>query len=204
MLDPVDAIHAVASTHWYVAHCKPLKEHHAALALQNAHNVTVYVPEVSRRMRGQVQPAPFFPGYIFVQANLGAVSRSSINATPGVVRLLEFGGGPPRIPDAIVEAIREQVNGLNARGGLPAHNFHPGDPVTLASGPLKGLEGVFIGPMKPNARVKVLLQFLGGLHQAEVDAHSLERASSNPVPPIERRTRGGGRKINKQAGWFEG
>ncbi len=79
---------------------------------------------------------------------------------------------------------------------MPAHNFHPGDAVVLANGNLKGLEGVFLGPAKPSARVKVLLHFLGSLREAEVDAHSLDRAGTG-MAPRERGTRGKGRKINR-------
>src|SRR5205823_1883871 len=122
----------------------------------------------------------------------------SINSTPGILRLLQLGGEPRPIPAAVVEAIRERVEILNAEGGFSRYKFHPGDPVSLRSGPLRGLQAVFIGPMPAKARVKVLLEFLGRPNEVQVDIDVLEPAKPgaergpDPEPQVrgERRTRG--------------
>src|ERR1043165_9644906 len=86
---------------WYVDHCKPSKEPHAALALQELLGLTVFLPESNRMVRGQVKPAPFFPGYLFIHADLEQVNLSSINSAPNVLRLLDF-GRTPHVKDAKV------------------------------------------------------------------------------------------------------
>lgn len=184
---------------WYVAQCKPLRELQASAVLRGRLGLSAYVAEVSKWVRGEEKQSPFFPGYIFVQADLGQVTLSSINSTPGVVRLLEFGGALQTVPDSVIEMIRERVDSFNAEGGLPAHEFQPGDTVLLKSGPLKGLEAVFISPTTPGARVKVLLQFLGRLNEVQVEVDDLEKVQAapqnTPPAPLERRTRGRGRPI---------
>jgi transcriptional antiterminator RfaH len=181
-------------------HCRPLKETHAAANLKETLGLPVFLPEVRKRSRGKEQLALLFPRYLFVQANLHEVKLSSINSTPGVVRLLDFGGGPLPISHSMVSEIRERVESLNEQGGLPAHNFRPGDTVWLKSGPLRGLHAVFVGPMTPSARVKVLLHFLGRLNEVQVDVETLERKPDPPRALEERSprgTRGRGRAVNR-------
>jgi transcriptional antiterminator RfaH len=180
---------------WYVVHCRPLKEEYAAKALRDIMGLATYSPQVKRRTGSRTQYAAFFPGYIFVQANLGEVMLSSINSTPGVLKLLYLGGVPQWLPVSVVEAIRERVDALNAEGGLPRYTFHPGDPVLLRDGPLRGLQAVFIGPMAPKARVKVLLEFLGRPNEVQVDVNVLEPVQDDPAPRPARTTRGRGRRI---------
>jgi transcriptional antiterminator RfaH len=182
---------------WYAVYCKPLREWQAAVALEHYLGLAVYLPEVRRRFRGQIQRAPFFPRYLFVGANLQAGTLSCINAIPGVLWLVSFGGTPQAVPAEVIEAIREQVDSLNAWGGVPEHSFHSGDAVRLKDGPLQGLEAIFVGPMKPSERMRVLIHFLGRFSEAEVDVDKLEYVSSGSMPKRERRTRGKGRKIRK-------
>jgi transcriptional antiterminator RfaH len=182
---------------WYAVHCQPLKEWQAAVALESYLQLVVYLPEIRRRFRGQVQRSAFFPGYLFVRANLQIVKCSSINTTPGVVRLVSFGETPQPVPDAAIEAIHEVVDNFNRVSILPAHNFRPGEVVQLRGGPLQGLKATFAGPMKPSERVQVLIDFLGSCRKAEVDVHLLERVGPEPTAIRERRTRGHGRKIKQ-------
>jgi transcriptional antiterminator RfaH len=182
---------------WYVAHCRPGSESLAAWGLTERLGLTTYLAEVSKRSRKETKPTPLFPGYFFVQANLGAVSISSINSTPGMRGILESGGEAQAVPEALVATIRERVDRLNAEGGLPAHTFQDGDAVLLKSGPLKGLEAVFLGPTTPVGRVKVLLHFLGRLNEVRVDADELEPAAPQARPAMQRHTRGRGRRISE-------
>jgi transcription antitermination factor NusG len=186
-----------SSQPWYAVYCKPLKERQAAVALEAYLGLTVYLPELRRRFHGQIRRASFFPRYLFVQADLAIVKLSDINTTPGVLRLLAFDEAALPIPAAVIETIREQVEGLNARGGVPTYDFHPGDTVRLKDGSLHGMEAVFMGPMEPRERVQVLIHFLGQLREAEVAVDILEPTSAGPIPSRERRTRGKGRKIKR-------
>ena len=184
-----------AAGQWYVAHCKHQKEGQAAAALAERLGLPVYLPEVGRHMRGQLRRAPFFPGYLFVRADLGVVALSRINGLPGVLRLVAFGDLPQPVPAAVVEEIRRRVGDLNAAGGKVAHDFRPGDMLRLKRGPFQGLEAIFLGPTAPRERVRVLIEFLGALRPVEVRVEQLERGQAAPHPP--RRTRGKGRAIRR-------
>lgn len=183
---------------WYVVYCRPFKEWQAAAVLEARLGLQVYIPEVKRRFRGKIQWTPFFPRYLFVAVNLQEGQLSRINSLPNVLRLLTFAELPQPVPPAVVDGIRQQVDRLNAMGGLPEHGFYPGQTVWIKQGPLRGMEAAFLGPMKPSERVQVLLEFLGQLREVEVDVAALDRRDPGPNIQRERRTRGGGRRI-KQA-----
>ncbi|HEX8219058.1 MAG TPA: transcription termination/antitermination NusG family protein [Chloroflexia bacterium] len=183
---------------WYLVHCKPQREALAAYVLSSQLGLQTYLPEVLRRVRGTQQLVPFFPGYLFAAADLGEVQLSSINAAPGVIRLLDVGGAPQQVPPALVLGIRARLDELNACG-FPAHNFSPGDAVRFRRGAWKGVEAIFVGPPTPAARVKVLLDLLGRQNEVQVDAEDLERVQRGTADVQVRRrrtTRGRGRRIN--------
>jgi len=180
---------------WYAVFCQPLKERQAAAALEHNLGLVTYLPEIRRRFRGQVQQAPLFPRYLFVRANLQNVALSAINSTIGVLRLVAFDGVPLPVPVTVIKALRHQVQTLATEGGLIGHRFHLGETLRLKDGPLQGLDALFMGPMTPSERVRVLIDFLGQLREAEVNADMLERAGPAPELKRGRRTRGKGRPI---------
>jgi transcriptional antiterminator RfaH len=183
---------------WYVVYCRSFKEWQVAAVLEARLGLQVYIPEVKRRFRGKIQLTPFFPRYLFVAVNLQEAQLSRINTVPNVLRLLAFDELPHPVPAAVVDGIRQQVDTLNAMGGLPEHGFYPGQAVWIKQGPLRGMEAAFLGPMKPSERVQVLLEFLGQLREVEVDVDALDSTHPGPDTKLERRTRGRGRSI-KQA-----
>lgn len=97
---------------------------------------------------------PLFPGYVFVCADLAA-DRSAILAARGVVGLL---GG--RRPEAIpAEVIRNlQIAAANPESLTPAE-WHGGEIVTVARGPLAGFTGV-VERSKGGRRLVVRAEFL--------------------------------------------
>jgi transcriptional antiterminator RfaH len=171
------------------------KELLVAAVLEAQLGAVVYLPQVQQRWRGRLEPRPFFPGYLFVQGGPLGVEVSAIQTQPGVVRVVAFGGAPCAVDEAVVEALRAQVDELNAEGGLPQHPFKPGEAVRLRRGPLEGMEAVFVGPMRPAQRVQVLLTFLGRQQQTWVAPEDLEMVGPEPERMRERRTRGKGRRI---------
>ena len=185
---------------WYAVHCQHAREVQAAAAIKTFLDLQVYLPQVQQRVRGKNQAAPFFPGYLFVRADFQIVAPSKLNTMPGVIRLLTFDDQPRSIPAAVIEHIRMHVSDIDAHGGLSAHHFQPGDTVRLKTGPFRGLEAAFLGPMKPSERARVLVDFLGGLREADVSVDDLERVRSAPLPVQQgRRSRGKGRPINRRA-----
>ena len=183
---------------WYVVHAQTQKELMAAAVLQSRLDMTVYLPEVLQTRRGKRQRAPLFPGYFFVQAPASGLPTSLINSSPGIIRVVSFDWIPQPLNPQIVFALQESVEQVNEQGGLPQHSFHPGDTVRVQSGPLAGLEAVFLGPLKPAARVEILLHFLGSQRKVQMEPANLERVA-NPIEVIvrKRRSRGVGRPIQQ-------
>ncbi len=183
---------------WYVVRTKPRMEILAATLLEDSLNLKTYYPEVSVRRRGKVRSGAFFPSYIFVKVDLRSTALSAIDYTPGVLHLVRFQGEPSTVSDEIVQHVRSRVDGINAAGGLPSHQFHTGDPVRITLGPLQGLEGVFDGSLTSAERVTVLLRFLGGERRVIVDIDALE-PDRNPrsrfAEKRPRRSRGVGRSL---------
>jgi transcription antitermination factor NusG len=180
---------------WYVVHTKPTRELMVSGLIEAQLALRVYLPEVLETRRNKKRRTPLFPRYLFVQADLAQTPSQVINAVPGVIHLVSFGGLPQPISDREIEVLRQRLDALNAEGGLPSHSFRPGDEVRLLDGPLQGLEAVFLGPMTPSQRVRVLLDFLGTEREAEVALESIERVAP---PHRGRRTRGKGRRIRTQ------
>ncbi len=174
---------------WYVVYTKPQKELQVAGLLEDRQKLTVYLPEVYQKYRGKVQLRPLFPRYLFVKIDLNQNEAGVVNFTPGVVRLVSVDDKPLPLREAVVEAIREEVDRLNEQGGLPSEHFAEGEKVRLRSGPLAGMEAVFIKHLPARDRVVILLNFLGQENKIEIDISEIE-------PKRRRGTRGRGRKIH--------
>jgi transcription antitermination factor NusG len=158
--------------------------------------LAVYLPQVDQRRRGRMAPAPLFPGYLFVESAAEKFVRSAVDAQPGVIRVVTIDAQPCEVDANVVAALRSQVAAVNAAGGLPQHPFKPGDRVRLQTGPLEGMEAIFLGPTMPSERAEILLSFLGRAQRARVDIAELEPIAAPRTalhPP--RRTRGHGRRI---------
>jgi transcriptional antiterminator RfaH len=188
----------LAIDHWYVVQCRVGRETQTTHVLEQL-GLTVYLPEVRRLLYGRLRAAPFFPGYLFVNGATAWSQFARIRVAPGVVRLVAFGDHPQPVAPEIVELITRQIGALNAQGGLVNHPFRAGDQVRITRGPLRGLEAVFVGPMRPSQRVCVLLEFLGSLRQAELPTDLLEPVAPAPTEHPPRRTRGKGRFIKEPA-----
>jgi transcriptional antiterminator RfaH len=186
---------ATAQDTWYVVHCQPVKERFAAQLLHEHYGITTYFPKIMRHIRGRLQDVALFPRYIFARINLHTVPASAINTTPGVVGLVSFADHPQPLADATVEALHEQVTQINERGGLDYNHVEPGTTVSIVSGPLAGLEGIFVGPATPSRRVRILLEFMGRLNHIDLDRSNVHAADQEPPPRRPRRTRGKGRTI---------
>ena len=188
-------------TLWYVLHTKPRRELLVASLLDRQEALSLFLPEVKQRLRGELQLAPLFPGYLFVQADLAHLPAHLLTHTPGVIGLVGSERQPLPVADEVIAHLRQRVAEVNLQGGLILHSFHEGERVRITAGSLQGLDAVFVGPLHPATRVQVLLHFLGRQQQVEVDADLLEKAPSlHPAElrPRARRTRGHGRRIRQE------
>ncbi len=109
---------------------------------------------------------------------------------------VSFGGEVPSVPDEVVSVLRERAEAIDREGGLWRH-YRPGETVRIISNNIESLAEVIEEAKSPQARVKVLLSFMGRLVSAQVPWENLqptEDLSSEKLRPT-RRTRGRGRWI---------
>lgn len=140
---------------WYALRTKPRKELHVAEQLMLA-RIPVYLPVV-RLSPAARREEPFFPGYLFAQADLREAASKALHWTPGLIGPVEFGGEPAPIADDFVLRLRRRLEQIRAAGGLILNDLHPGDSVTVVSGPLAGYEALFDCRLSSAERVRILL-----------------------------------------------
>lgn len=149
------------SFHWYVLRSKPYKE---ALVWQQAlsHGLETYYPRLKVR---PVNPRsrkikPYFPGYLFVRADLDQVGLSTFQWMPHALGLVCFGGVPAPVPGELIAGIRQRLGEIQSAGGELLHRVKPGDRVVIQDGPFAGYEAIFDTRLRGKGRVRVLLQLL--------------------------------------------
>ena len=146
---------------WYALRVKPHKERAVTEYLQ-LREVTFYAPLVRVKPVNPraAKERPYFPGYIFVQADLAAEGQQAFSWIPGTHGLVTFGEEPAIVPTNLIHEIRQRLAQLNAQGGLEKVEFHKGEAVRVVSGPFTGYEAIFDMQLSGKERVQILLRFL--------------------------------------------
>jgi transcriptional antiterminator RfaH len=103
---------------------------------------------------------PYFPGYLFVQADLDEVGSSVFQWMPHTLGLVSFGGEPAVVPENLIYAIQQKVIEIAAAGGELLNGLKSGDPIMITNGPFEGYEAIFDTRIPGSERVRVLLQLL--------------------------------------------
>lgn len=146
---------------WYVLHSKPRKEEFLRDQLL-ARSFEAFCPQL------RIQPAnprarktrPYFPGYVFVQADLQDVKMSSMAWMPGATGFVSFDGAPADVPENLVQAIQRRVAEINAAGGELLQSLRAGETVVINDGPFAGYEAIFDARLDGFERVRVFLKLL--------------------------------------------
>jgi transcriptional antiterminator RfaH len=179
---------------WFALRTKPLTERRVATHLRR-NNIEAFLPETPPATAGSARPAPFFPGYLFVNVDV-TKTRSSAWLVPGAVYLVGYGDEPAPVPEEVIRLVRRQLELLAANKGRRAR-FQPGDPVRVTEGPFRDMVGIFDDGCSPGERVHVLLQALNRSLRLRLPVSALEKTAA-PAPAgakPARRTRGRGRPI---------
>ena len=169
---------------WYVMHSKPNKEEllYEQLRLRkiDAYYPRIKVQPVNPRARTRI---PYFPGYLFIRADLDELGPSTLKWMPGALGLVDFGSEPASVPDELLQALREKIEKINAADKNQTERFKTGEIVTIQSGPFAGYQAIFDSRLPGNERVRVLLQLLSdrqvgvalSVEQIEHIDHNLSR-----------------------------
>lgn len=103
---------------------------------------------------------PYFPGYLFIRANLEQVGISTLQWIPGAIGLVDFGGELAYVSDDLLQAIWRKVDRINAANGELLESLKSGDLVKINDGPFSGYQAIFDTRLSGKERVRVLLQML--------------------------------------------
>jgi transcription antitermination factor NusG len=160
----------MSDNYWYALRSKSRKEDIVWRQLRDQ-GFDVFYPRLrvqpvnprSRKVR------PYFPGYLFVKADLGEVGISTFQWMPHSLGLVSFGGEPSLVPENLIHAIRQRVEEIEAAGGEVFDGLKPGDPITIDYGPFEGYEAIFDTRLPGSERVRVLLQLLNSKRQVPVE-----------------------------------
>jgi transcriptional antiterminator RfaH len=180
---------------WYTLYTEPNAEYLVTKALAQR-QVHTYLPELEfpKKHPGR---KPFFPCYLFARIDFNLVGLSTVWWTPGLRRVIAFGGEPTPVPDEVIQLIQQILAEIKQAGGWLAHSFHPGETVRITEGPFKDMVAIFDGPTRPARRVQVMLNLLGHARRLQIQPDNLAKATPEVevLPPLSRGTRGKGRRI---------
>lgn len=168
------------SINWYVLHVKPHKERAVYELLQTPERWPMLTPMIEQGITPavfypsvRVKPVnprsarirPYFPGYLFVYADLELVGSLAFDNIPGAHGLVAYGDEPAIVPPNLILALKQRMVQVEEAGGLVFDELNQGDPVKIVSGPLAGYEAIFDMRIPGADRVQVLLAFLSNVPQ---------------------------------------
>jgi transcriptional antiterminator RfaH len=169
------------ANYWYALHSKPRKEEVVWRQIKDQ-GFEVFFPRLrvnpvnprSRKIR------PYFPGYLFVYADLAEIGITAFQWMPHTSGLVSFGGEPSPVPENLINAIRKRVEEIAAAGGEVFDGLHQGDQIRIEYGPFEGYEAIFDSRIAGSERVRVLLQLLNNQRQVtvELEASTISKIKS--------------------------
>lgn len=147
--------------YWYALHSHPNKEELLWQQLMSR-DIECFYPRIPAN---PVNPRarkikPYFPGYLFVDADLEALGFSAFQWMPYTTGLIMFGGEPAVVPEALIHTLRQRVDEITQAGGLVLDEIKHGERVVIQDGPFTGYEAIFDLRLSGKDRVRVLLQML--------------------------------------------
>jgi transcription antitermination factor NusG len=165
---------------WYVLFVRSNQEKRVAQHLESR-GVEHFLPlwETVRQWQDRkVKLAnPLFPGYIFVRLSL--VDRLKALLVPNVVNLVGTKNAPALISEEEIEWIKRGVTHGKAEPHPYMGTLKAGTPVTIKTGPMKGMKGV-LARIQNSMRVLVLIDSISRAFAVEVDADWIELPPPDP------------------------
>jgi transcriptional antiterminator RfaH len=143
---------------WYVVYSKPHREAMAEAHLRRK-GLEVFLPRLELPdYATQRRPSvPLFPGYLFVQADLGRRAHD-VMWTPGVKSLVGPNGVPAPLDAQVVAFLKRNAT---ADGHLRARSdLRRGQEVEIIAGPMAGLIAIIEDPPDAQGRIRVLMRLL--------------------------------------------
>ena len=145
---------------WYVVRTKPHQEKQVESQLRQC-GIETLLPfleetRIIRRYRKTVR-GPLFPGYLFSRFDLKEHYRT-VSYARGTLGIVTFGSAPARVDEEMIGSIQSRLTNGVLR--VKSQRLIPGQTVRINSGPMDGLDAVFLYEMTGKQRAVVLLRSL--------------------------------------------
>lgn len=151
---------------WYLIKTKPRQEKIAIINLENQ-NFHIYCPFTTINNKSQF----LFPGYLFIQLDENAQNFSPIRFTKGVMNFVQFGLNFAKIPDGIIDFIKENEH-ITSQKIKNLNNLKKGDKVEITEGVFKSCLAIFKS-LKSDDRVLLLIEMMGQEQTININKKSL-------------------------------
>jgi len=163
---------------WYAVQTKSRQENIAKENLINQ-SFSVFLPTlrvpVQRRGKWLIRIEPLFPGYLFIELDIGVQNTSSIRSTRGVVKLVKNGLQFLPISKELIAGLKKAQTAVDT-ATAEKEIFESGEEVLLTSGAMAGLKGIYKSK-NSEERVTLLLNILGDQTQVSVSQSHIAKAS---------------------------
>ena len=129
---------------WFALDVQPHHENVIRTILENKGYEVLLPLYASRRVwsdRIKILQLPLFPGYLFCRFD-PSQTTAPVVTTPGVKRIVSFGGRPAPVDEAEIDSVRAIVHSTLATQPWPY--LREGALVRITSGALKDLEGILV------------------------------------------------------------
>jgi transcriptional antiterminator RfaH len=161
---------------WYVMYTKPNREPLVNRQLEDR-GIPTYFPhlQVERGHGRGIRVEPFFPHYLFFQADLDSGEANGLQWLPGIRNIVAFNNRPAAIPESGIEVLRQHLKPFS--GSVVRKKdllFKPGQHVEITSGPFEGLEAIFQKGLSGQDRVQILLKMLHAWTRVEINVDQLK------------------------------
>jgi transcriptional antiterminator RfaH len=147
--------------HWYAINSHTNKEdiltHHLETMGYEVYFPQMRVKPVNPRARKIV---PYFPGYLFVRADIQQTGLSVFQWMPHAKGLVVFGEEPSIVSENLIQTLQTKLELLNTENEKQKSPYKPGDLLMIDQGPFKGYEAIFNEQISGKDRVRVLLKML--------------------------------------------
>lgn len=170
----------VQESAWFALQVAPKMETKSAAGLQ-ARNYEVFLPVYTERRRWsdrtKIFELPLFPGYVFCR--LTADRKSLAVATPGVRRIVRFGGKPYPVEEHEITALQAVMGSQFTVTPWPFMRL--GQKVIINEGPLAGVIGL-LSSIKSSHRLVISVDILMRSVAIDVDASFLSPMNGETFP----------------------
>jgi len=157
----------IESEPWFALQVTPRHEKRVETILQHK-NYGHFLPMCRTRRnwsdRIKTIEQPLFPGYVFVRCPLSSVGK--VRGTPGIIRIVSFGGKPCPVPDAQIRALQRVIDSNRGLTSFPY--LAAGQKVQIVAGPLSGITGIII-QLKNRHRLIVAVDLIMRSVSVEID-----------------------------------